>query len=79
MSGNILDLHGCYHSDVEYEVERFLILNDPPFEIITGNSSKMQEIVCNVLNRYNLEAFYRNPNNLGSLVVMEKSDEKIPK
>ena len=40
-----LDLHGIRHHDVERLVENFVILNEPPLEIICGNSDRMQEIV----------------------------------
>lgn len=47
----ILDLHGSLHENAASEVDNFFASNDPPFEIITGNSVKMQEIVRKVLNR----------------------------
>ena len=40
-----LDLHGVRHHDVERVVENFVLLNEPPLEIICGNSDKMQDIV----------------------------------
>ena len=40
-----LDLHGVKHDDVERLVENFVLLNEPPLEIICGNSDKMQDIV----------------------------------
>jgi hypothetical protein len=40
-----LDLHGVKHDDVERVVENFVLLNEPPLEIICGNSDKMQDIV----------------------------------
>ena len=44
-----LDLHGVRHADVERLVENFVLLNEPPLTIITGNSHRMQEIVINKL------------------------------
>jgi len=44
-----LDLHGVKHVDVERLVENFILLNEPPLSIITGNSQRMQEIVINKL------------------------------
>ena len=44
-----LDLHGVKHVDVERLVENFVLLNEPPITIITGNSQRMQEIVINKL------------------------------
>ena len=44
-----LDLHGVKHVDVERLVENFVLLNEPPLIIITGNSQRMNEIVINKL------------------------------
>ena len=44
-----LDLHGVKHVDVERLVENFILLNEPPLIIITGNSQRMNEIVINKL------------------------------
>ena len=40
-----LDLHGMRHDEAERQVENFILLNDPPLSIITGNSDRMREIV----------------------------------
>ena len=50
-----LDLHGVRHIDVERLVENFVLLNEPPLTIITGNSDRMRELVINVLNRHSVE------------------------
>ena len=42
---NQLDLHGVRHHDVERLVENFVLLNEPPLEIICGNSDRMMNIV----------------------------------
>jgi|TARA_B100000073_G_scaffold223071_1_gene185852 hypothetical protein len=44
-----LDLHGVRHEDVDRIVENFVLLNEPPLTIVTGNSQRMQEIVINCL------------------------------
>ena len=49
-----LDLHGVRHSEVDRLVENFVLLNNPPLEIITGNSDKMPELVRGVLDRHNI-------------------------
>ena len=36
-----LDLHGVKHTDVDRIVENFVLLNNPPLDIVTGNSDKM--------------------------------------
>ena len=45
----ILDLHGTRHAEVDRLVENFVLLNEPPLTIITGNSQRMMEIVVNCL------------------------------
>ena len=44
-----LDLHGIRHAEVDRLVENFVLLNEPPLTIITGNSQRMMEIVVNCL------------------------------
>ena len=46
-----LDLHGIRHSEVDRLVENFVLLNEPPLTIITGNSDKMGELVRDTLDR----------------------------
>jgi len=65
-----LDLHGVRHENVRPVLHSHIYHNPPPFEVITGNSMKMQEIVLDVLKEHGLGHFYRNS---GSLVVLEKS------
>ena len=36
-----LDLHGVRHEDVERLLENFILLNEPPLKVITGNSDHM--------------------------------------
>ena len=47
----VLDLHGVRHEDVERLLENFILLNEPPLKVITGNSDYM---------RYTLENFCSN-------------------
>ena len=47
-----LDLHGVRHHDVERLVENFVLLNELPLRIITGNSPKMLSLVSEVLNKH---------------------------
>ena len=51
----ILDLHGIRHAEVDRLVENFVLLNEPPLTIITGNSQRMQEIVVNCLITHQIE------------------------
>mgnify|MGYP005835705127 CR=1 FL=1 len=47
---NVLDLHGIRHDDAERLVENFVLLNEPPLTIITGNSDMMSYIVQDKLS-----------------------------
>lgn len=53
----MIDLHKCSHYDAEEEVIRFVeqYWNTGRYvEIITGNSSKMKEVVIKVLEEYTI-------------------------
>ena len=49
-----LDLHKVRHDDVERLVENFVLLNEPPLSIVTGNSDKMQNIVLTKLRELSM-------------------------
>ena len=49
-----LDLHGVRHMDVERLVENFVLLNEPPLTIISGNSDRMRQIVINTLMNHDI-------------------------
>jgi len=49
---NKLDLHGIKHDDVNRVVENFVLLNETPLNIITGNSTMMRELVVEVLEKH---------------------------
>ena len=49
----VLDLHGVRHEEVERLLENFILLNEPPLKVITGNSTYMQsklEMFCSKHN-----------------------------
>ncbi len=64
-----LDLHGVRHMEVERLVENFVLLEDFPVRIITGNSPGMRNIVWAVLKRHQMGWCYENDYNLGSIIV----------
>jgi hypothetical protein len=67
-----LDLHGMYHSAVERHVENFVLLNDTPLKIITGDSARMKELVFQILERHNFRYYPENYTNFGAFVVVNK-------
>ena len=52
-----LDLHGIRHEDVQSILDSHIFENDPPFEIITGNSAEMRNVVIKTLKEYGLRYF----------------------
>jgi hypothetical protein len=44
-----LDLHGVRYYEVDRLVENFVLLQDPPLRIITGNSPMMHSLTIQVL------------------------------
>lgn len=67
-----LDLHGAYHSSAEILVENFVLLNITPFKIITGNSTRMKELVFQILDRHDFKYYPENYTNFGAFVVINK-------
>ena len=64
-----LDLHGVRHPKVELVVENFILLNDPPLKIITGNSPAMQSIVFRLVEKHDYSWAYESDFNLGAIVI----------
>ncbi len=68
-----LDLHGIKHEDVERLVENFILLNQMPMTIITGNSDTMRNIVMKKCNRLN---YYCEQWDSGTIKVLSYADKK---
>lgn len=67
-----LDLHGIKHEDVDRIVENFVLLNELPVRIITGNSMKMIELTKKVIERHQLKWEHHNPN-FGAMIITDIS------
>ena len=63
-----LDLHRTKHEEVDRLVENFVLMNDPPLTIITGNSHKMKKLVREVLDRHDIP--YEQWNNPGEYKIL---------
>ena len=50
----VLDLHGVRHEEVERLLENFILLNNPPLKVITGNSNYMQSAVESFCSKHNM-------------------------
>ena len=57
---------------MEIMVENFVLLNELPVLIITGNSPMMKELVEMVLERHELKSEPETFWNLGSLIIKER-------
>ena len=68
-----LDLHGIKHIDCKLLILNFIEINidNLPIEIITGNSVEMQNIVKEIVEKFNLKYSYPSFKNLGSFVITE--------
>ena len=49
-----LDLHGKKHQEVERLLENFILLNNPPLTVITGNSEYMIKTLVNFCIKHNI-------------------------
>jgi|10_taG_2_1085330.scaffolds.fasta_scaffold00529_19 hypothetical protein len=69
-----LDLHGQQHDLVEDVVVKFIYKHHPPFEIITGKSKRMRELVEQIVIRHGFESHLKNWTNHGSLIIVDGRD-----
>ena len=66
----ILDLHGLRHHDATHACHLFINDNwGDELKIITGNSSRMKNLVCDILIYYNLKYTLDNPYDMGYIIV----------
>jgi len=69
----VLDLHGVRHEEVERLLENFILLNEPPLKVITGNSHYMQgklEIFC-----CKHKVIYKRWDNWGEYIILAGETE----
>jgi hypothetical protein len=66
---NRLDLHGVRHIDVDELVEDFVLSNQTPLYIITGNSETMRNKVIEILDSHDFKWAIR-ARNLGEIIVL---------
>ena len=65
-----LDLHGVSHYDVRDVVENFILMNNPPFRIITGLSERMKNLTQNMLDKHKFQ-YYTPAHNPGEIIVID--------
>ena len=71
----IIDLHGLSHEESLIKVEEYLLLNsfdnDLDLELITGQSTKLQEKIINqILNKHNFN-YYIPKYNTGVMFITD--------
>ena len=62
-----LDLHGIKLEDVERLLENFILLNELPLTIITGNSDYMKKILIEFCKKNNIS--YEQWPNSGKYII----------
>ena len=69
-----LDLHGVRHDDVERLLENFILLNEPPLKVITGNSDHMRCKLESFCDKHNVS--YEQWANWGEYTILAGHGEK---
>jgi len=70
----ILDLHGTKHHGVETQVTNFVLMNEMPLKIITGDSDTMRKIVFGILDEHGLEYHPEFYTNYGAFIIRDKTN-----
>jgi len=68
-----LDLHGVYHDDADFIIEKFITDNFQklPVKIITGYSEFFIEKTKEVSNRYELGCYPESLTNFGCYIIFQ--------
>lgn len=66
---NELNLHGIAHNKASLLIEDFVLRNETPMRVITGNSLKMMVYLKEVAIKHNFTIEQENDYNLGSWIV----------
>ena len=66
----VIDLHGARYKDVYGLLEPSCVHSEVPFEVITGKSSTMKNIVSEIVRKFDLRA-KEKIGNMGSMVIYE--------
>ena len=65
-----IDLHGKFYDDIENVLDNHFYRNEPPFKIISGNSSRMKNKVIKYLESNDHKYMSGNLYNLGYIQVL---------
>ena len=61
------------HNEARNLVEEFVLSNETPIKIITGNSHKMKVIVKEVMEKYEMYYFPEHFSNFGAYIIQDKT------
>ena len=70
----VLDLHGVRHEEVKRLLENFILLNEPPLKVITGNSIYMQNALEEFCTKHKIS--YERWANWGEYTILAGYGEK---
>jgi hypothetical protein len=70
---NVLDLHGKTHVEARMLVEEFVLMNETPLKIITGNSHKMKVIVKEIIEKHQMYYYPEHFSNFGAYIIQDKT------
>ena len=70
----ILDLHGIKHHGVEIKVTNFVLMNERPLKIITGDSDAMRKIVFGILDEHGFDYYPEYYTNYGAFIIRDKTN-----
>jgi len=69
----VLDLHGKTHTEARFLIEEFILLNETPVKIVTGNSDKMKIIVKEIADKHKMYYFPEHFSNFGAYIIQDKT------
>jgi hypothetical protein len=67
-----IDLHGIRYRDVYGMLEKHCINGEVPFVVITGDSTTMKDIVCEIVKQFGL-LIEDKLGNTGRVIIYEKN------
>jgi len=67
-----IDLHGIRYRDVYGMLEKHCINGEVPFVVITGDSTTMKDIVCEIVKQFGLLTEDKL-GNTGRVIIYEKN------
>ena len=67
-----LDLHGMNYEEAELAVLNFILSEETPLKIITGNSERMRGVATKLIEEYSFCYYQQYWYNYGCLIVIDR-------